>query len=132
MNETRAYTVMVVDDNDDVRRLVKKVLESAGHNVIEAVDGASALKMAENVVPDLIFMDIRLPGAINGLETVSQMREDPRLRRVPVVALSASVTEKDQHQAISVGCSGFVCKPIDISTLPGLVEKFIARGAPAR
>ena len=123
-------TIMVVDDNDEVRRLVKKVLRRSGFDVVEAVDGESTLKILdEGLVPDLILMDIRLPGKYNGLETTSRLKDNSRMQRVPVVALSASVLDRDRQQALASGCSGFIAKPIDIATLPLQVETFISRGA---
>lgn len=123
--------ILVVDDNFDVRRLLKKVLEIAGYDVSEAVDGEDALRSVEGRVPDLILMDIRLPGKLNGLETTGRLKDDARLQRVPIVALTASVLERDRQQARAAGCSGFIAKPVDISTLPGLVETFLTRGAMA-
>ena len=123
--------ILVVDDNFDVRRLLKKVLEIAGYDVSEAVDGEDALRSVEGRVPDLILMDIRLPGQYDGLETTGRLKDDARLQRVPIVALTASVLERDRQQARVAGCSGFIAKPVDISTLPGLVETFLTRGAMA-
>jgi len=123
--------ILVVDDNFDVRRLLKKVLEIAGYDVSEAVDGEDALRSVEGRVPDLILMDIRLPGQYDGLETTGRLKDDARLQRVPIVALTASVLERDRQQARAAGCSGFIAKPVDISTLPGLVETFLTRGAMA-
>lgn len=121
--------VLVVDDNGDVRRLVKKVLQMSGYDVCEATNGDEALVAVEGAIPDLILMDIRLPGQFNGLETTSRLRDDARMQRVPIVALTASVLESDRRQALAAGCSGFISKPIDISSLPELVQKFIERGA---
>lgn len=132
MSAASNYTVMVVDDNDDVRRLLRKVLEAAGHTVLEAADGDTAMKLAEGTVPDLILMDVRLPGGMDGIEVTSCLREDPRIKRVPIVALTASVTDRDRQQAIAAGCSGFIGKPVDVTSLPDLVEKFVARGATVR
>lgn len=120
--------ILVVDDNFDVRRLLKKVLEIAGYDVSEAVDGEDALRSVEGRVPDLILMDIRLPGQYDGLETTGRLKDDARLQKVPIVALTASVLERDRQQALAAGCSGFIAKPVDISTLPGLVETFLTRG----
>lgn len=131
MDEVKTYSVLVVDDNDDVRRLVKKVLESRGHRIMEAADGAGALDTAQAEPPDLILMDIRLPGEMNGLQATEKILEDPQLTRVPVVALTASVTEKDQQLATDAGCTGFITKPIDIRLLPDLVVGFIESGGGA-
>lgn len=132
MSEASEYTVMIVDDNDDVRRLLRKVLVAAGHTVLEAANGESALKLAEGTVPDLILMDVRLPGGMDGIEVTSCLKEDPRMKRVPIVALTASVTDRDRQQAIAAGCSGFIGKPVDVTSLPDLIEQFVVRGATAR
>lgn len=129
MGTDEKRTILVVDDNGDVRRLVKKVLEMSGYMVQEADSGESAVSMAENDSPDLILMDIRLPGKLNGLEATRQLKENPRTQLIPVVALTASVMARDQKQALEAGCTGFIGKPLDIRTLPEMVEKFIMQGA---
>ncbi|MHB8169625.1 MAG: response regulator [Thermoleophilia bacterium] len=129
MSGAEKTKIVVVDDNADVRRLVKKVLERAGYLVVEAASGEEALSTVEALVPDLVLMDIRLPGAIDGLEAAERMRKDARLARTPIVALTASVFAEDRDRALAAGCAGFIAKPVDITSLPGLVEKFIARGA---
>jgi len=131
MAENSSKCILVVDDNDDVRRLVKKVLRMSGYQVCEAASGEEALAEVEKAVPDLILMDIRLPGQFNGLEATSRLKDDARMQRVPIVALTASVLDRDRRQALAAGCSGFISKPIDISSLPELVEKFITRVAMA-
>ena len=131
MAENSSKCILVVDDNDDVRRLVKKVLQMSGYQVCEAASGEEALAEVEKAVPDLILMDIRLPGQFNGLEATSRLKDDARMQRVPIVALTASVLDRDRRQALAAGCSGFISKPIYISSLPELVEKFITRGAMA-
>ena len=131
MVDSKGKTILVVDDNYDVRRLERKVLLLAGYNVVEAHDGDSALQMMEKMVPDLILMDIRLPGRLNGLELTSHLKDDARLQRVPIVALTASVLERDRQGALAAGCSGFIAKTIDITTLPRLVENYLIRCAMA-
>lgn len=121
-------TVLVVEDNDDIRRLLKKVLTAAGHRVVEAADGEEAVRVTGEIVPDLVLMDLRLPGALDGLQTTARLREDPRLVRVPVVALTASVLPSDRERALAAGCNGFISKPLDIRLLPEQAERFIALG----
>lgn len=128
----KRYLIMLVDDNEDVRRLLRKVLEAAGHEVVEAEDGAAALEKVREMIPDLVLMDIRLPGEMDGLETTARLKEDPRLKRVPIVALTASVMERDRQQAVAAGCSGFIGKPVDVTELPEMVDRFVSRGAAPR
>ena len=121
--------VLVVDDNDDVRHLVTRVLEQSGCLVLEAASGESAVAMAAQGLPDLVLMDLRLAGEMDGLEATRRLREDPRLCPVPVVALTGSVTEEDRRQALAAGMNGLIGKPLDITALPAMVEKFILQGA---
>jgi len=118
-------TILVVDDNSDVRRLVRKVLKRVGYDIVEAATGEEALKVVEEIIPTLVLMDIRLPGAFDGFTTTRCMKEDPRLNRVPIIALTASVTAADRERSLAAGCSGFIEKPIDITALPSQVERFI-------
>ena len=127
MSDAKKAKILVVDDNADVRLLVRKVLERAGFLIVEAASGEEALSAVEELVPDLVLMDIRLPGAIDGLEAAEHLRQDVRLARTPIVALSASVFDDDRNRALAAGCSGFIAKPVDITALPDLVEKFLAR-----
>lgn len=124
-------TILVVDDNSDVRRLVRKVLKRAGYNIIEAATGEEAMKVVEKIIPALVLMDIRLPGAFDGLTTTRRMKEDPRLNCVPIIALTASVMAADRERSLAAGCSGFIEKPIDITALPSQVERFLIYGAGA-
>lgn len=122
-------TILIVDDNQDVRRLLKKVLEMAGYFVLEAGSAEAAMKLVEADVPKLVLMDLRLPGGVSGLEATRGLKENPTTSRVPVIALTASVTEHDRGLALAAGCSGFIGKPIRINELPQMVEEFIRRGA---
>ena len=128
VNSDRKKTIMIVDDTSDVRRLLKKVLEGAGFLTVEAGNGEETLRVIEEIVPDLVLMDIRLPGSMDGLEITRRMKMDPRMNRVPIVALTASVLAADRERALAAGCCGFLGKPIDITTLPALVEKIVAKG----
>lgn len=126
MSQRGEKAILVVDDNEDVRRLVRKVLESAGHRVMEANTGEEALQLADELTPALVLMDVRLPGAFDGLETTRRLKGDERLSQVPVVALTASVLERDRQQALSAGCVGFIGKPIDITRLTTMVEGYMS------
>lgn len=125
MDEPQRYTILVVDDNEDVRRLLRKVLVAEGYDVIEAADGSSALEELKQKVPDLVLMDVKMPGELDGMETTERIRQDSRLGDIPVVALTASVMKKDKVRAEEAGCNGFIGKPIDIADLPLQVRRFI-------
>ena len=85
--------------------------------------------MAQRELPDLILMDIRLPGGIDGLEATRRIKALPRVAHIPILAMTASVRPEDMRQALDEGCSGFVRKPIDIDELPRQVAEHIARAS---
>ena len=122
-------TVLVVDDREDSRVLVRKVLGRHGYEVIGAATGEDAITMAQNELPDLILMDIRLPGGIDGLEATRRIKALPQLAHIPILAMTASVRPEDMQRALGEGCSGFVRKPIDIDELPRQVAEHIARAS---
>jgi CheY-like chemotaxis protein len=119
--------VLVVDDREDSRVLVTKVLKFHGYEVSGARSGEEAISLAQKEVPDLILMDVRLPGGMDGLEATRRIKAMPRLARIPIIAMTASVRLEDEIRALKEGCDGFVRKPIDIDALPGQVADYIAR-----
>ncbi len=121
--------ILVVDDKEDSRVLVGKVLKIRGYEVIEAGTGEDAITMAQTELPDLILMDVRLPGGIDGLEATRRIKALPQLAHIPILAMTASVRPEDMQLALSRGCDGFVRKPIDIDELPKQVAEYIARAS---
>ena len=123
--------ILVVDDKEDSRVLVGKVLRVRGYEVIGAGTGEDAINMAQTELPDLILMDVRLPGGIDGLEATRRIRGLSQLAHIPILAMTASVRPEDMQRALDVGCDGFVRKPIDIDELPKDVAEHIARASSA-
>ncbi len=121
--------ILVVDDREDSRVLVRKVLGRHGYEVIGAGTGEDAINIAKTEVPDLILMDIRLPGGIDGLEATRRIKATPQLAHIPILAMTASVRPEDMQRALGEGCSGFVRKPIDIDELPRQVAEHIAHAS---
>ncbi|GAH50991.1 unnamed protein product [marine sediment metagenome] len=121
--------ILVVDDIGDSRRLVGKILGLRGYEVIEAGTGEDAISMTQTELPDLILMDIRLPGGIDGLEATRRIKATAQLAHIPILAMTASVRPEDMQRALNTGCSGFVRKPIDIDELPKQVAEHIARAS---
>ncbi len=121
--------ILVVDDKEDSRRLVGKVLGLRGYKVIGAGTGEEAIKVAQTELPDLILMDVRLPGGIDGLEATRRIKALPQLAHIPILAMTASVRPEDVQQTLDAGCDGFVRKPIDIDELPKQVAEHIARAS---
>ncbi len=123
--------ILVVDDKEDSRVLVGKVLRLRGYEVIGAGTGEDAVNMAQTELPDLILMDARLPGGIDGLEATRRIKAMPQLAHIPILAVTASVRPEDEQRALDAGCSGFIRKPIDIDELPRQVAEHIARASAA-
>ncbi|MHB8766048.1 MAG: response regulator [Deferrisomatales bacterium] len=121
--------ILVVEDNDDNRALVVKVLARRGHQVAEAVSGEQALEQAAQARPDLILMDLNLSG-MSGFEATRRLKQDPALRRVPVVALTAYAMVGDRERALECGCDGYLSKPVDVRRLSEQVEAYLKDAAP--
>jgi two-component system cell cycle response regulator DivK len=117
--------ILVVEDNPLNLKLVRVVLQPAGYDVIQAQSGEEALRVAQEDPPDLVLMDLQLPG-IDGTETLHRLRQGPLARDVPVVAVTAFAMAEDRERAALAGFDGFVEKPISVRDLPGQIETFLA------
>ena len=120
-------TIVVVDDAPVNLRLAAAVLRGEGYKVYLASSAEEALMMLRSMVPDLMLVDIQLPG-MNGLELTRRLRQDPRTREMLIVALTASVMASAQQQAFEAGCDGFIGKPIDTRSLGGRLRTFLDGG----
>jgi two-component system cell cycle response regulator DivK len=107
-------------------KLVRDVLQFAGYDVIEAQSGEEGLRVAEEDSPDLVLMDLQLPG-IDGTETLRRLRQGSLGRDVPIVAVTAFAMAEDRERATLAGFDGFVEKPISVRELPGQIEAFLGR-----
>lgn len=128
MGESSGLTIMVVEDYDDTRQLLKALLERKGYRVLEATNGREAVEVATRGRPDLILMDLDLP-IIDGIEATNRIRRDAGLRDVPIIAVTAYPMSFTRVKAFSSGCAGYVEKPIDFPKLNGLIEKHLRSGA---
>jgi len=119
-------TVLIVEDNEKNMKLARDVLQAKGYSVLEAVTGEDGVRVAKEKKPDLVLMDIQLPG-INGIEALRRIRTEPALAKVPVVAFTASVTPTDRSQIQAAGFDGFLSKPINLKefleTVSALLRK---------
>ncbi len=118
--------ILVVEDNRDNRELVVKVLARKGYEVAEAETAEEALALAAADPPDLILMDLNLAG-MSGFEATRRLKADPRLRRVPVVAVTAYAMVGDRERALEAGCDGYIPKPVDVRRLPEQVSRFLEK-----
>lgn len=120
----RPLTILYVEDNDDNRILVKRILHAAGYTVLEAGDAVEGMQMAQEFRPDLVLVDINLPD-IDGLTFASYLRSDPAFKRMPIVAITADVIRGNAELTLSAGCDGLIQKPIDVDRLPQIIEKYL-------
>lgn len=118
-------SVLVVDDNPTNLRLMAFLLESAGHLVISAKTADHALQLAHERRPDLILMDIQLPG-IDGLEATRRLKRDPATRPIPVIAITAFAMKGDEAPVIAAGCDGYLVKPFRREAFLAAVQSALA------
>lgn len=117
-------SVLLVEDYEDNRLMMRQLLEMSGYRVFEATNGAQAIKLARLEVPDLILMDLSLP-QVDGLSATRQIRTVPYLRNVPIVAVSAHDTADFHAEALAAGCNEYVTKPIDFGQLELVIKELL-------
>ena len=117
---------MVVEDNEKNRKLVRVVLKAKGYNIIEAATGEEALNLLKNQKPDIILMDIQLPG-IDGLTLIKQIKASVITKDIPIIAVTAYAMKGDEQKILDTGCDAYVSKPINTQELPLIVEKYIKK-----
>jgi CheY-like chemotaxis protein len=123
-------TVLVVEDNERNRKLLRTILRFRGFEVVECEDGAPSLELARKHRPALVLMDIELP-TMDGITALGLLRADPDTRDIPVVAVTASVTPGEREKVTSAGFNAYVAKPIDVGTFGDLVDRLIGKEAKA-
>ncbi len=116
--------ILYIEDNPGNRLLVRRILMVEDHEVIEAEDGPTGIRLAEAEMPDLILMDINLPD-MDGYQLTGLIRQNPRLAHIPIIAMTANAMEGDREKTLQAGCDGYISKPIDVDALPRQVEKFL-------
>jgi two-component system, cell cycle response regulator DivK len=121
--------VLLVEDNDRNLKLARDVLEYAGFTVLVAMTGEEAVARAQLALPDLILMDLQLPG-IDGHAALSLLRDDARTCDIPVVALTAFAMAKDRDRALEAGFDGYLEKPINVRRFPDQVREHLRTEAP--
>ena len=119
--------VLVVEDFEDNRFMMRRLLEMSGYRVVEAVNGEQAVEAAVGERPDLILMDLSLP-KLDGLAATRRIRQHEALSKVPIVAVSAHDTTDFHADALAAGCNEYVTKPIDFDQLEELLKKLLNRG----
>ncbi len=118
--------ILYVEDTFENRILIRRVLEAEGYVIVEAENAKSALAYLEKEVPDLILMDINMPD-VDGYTLTEQLRQNPKLDLVPIIALTANVMRGDREKTINAGCDGYIQKPIDVDMLPHQISRYLKR-----
>ena len=116
--------MLLVEDNEDNRTIYSTVLRYLGYQVIEAVDGLQAVALARSELPDIVLMDISIPG-IDGWEATRVLREDPATRAIPIVALTAHALADDRERAAKAGFTSYLAKPIEPNAVVAEVRRLI-------
>jgi two-component system cell cycle response regulator DivK len=121
---TMNKTILVVEDQEDNRQIFRDLLASAGFRMIEAHDGQQALTVARSERPDLILMDIQLP-IVDGYEATRNIKCDPELRHIPVIAVTSYALSGDEKKAVEAGCNAYVAKPFSTRYLLAKIGQFL-------
>ena len=124
IKKAEPLTVLLVEDTEDNRFMMRRLLEMAGYRVIEAMNGEEAVKLAQTQSPQLILMDLSLP-VIDGLAATRLIRKLPEFEAIPIIAVSAHDTSDFQSEAIDAGCNSYVTKPIDFAELEELIARLL-------
>ena len=119
-------TILVIEDNDKNRKLVRVILRSKHYHILEATTAAEALSILQTTLPDLILMDIQLP-EMDGLTLTGIIKGKPELADVPIIALTAYAMKGDQQKFLDAGCNGYVSKPINTREFPQIIESYLEK-----
>lgn len=118
--------ILIVEDNAQNLKLARDLLQVHGYRTIDAATGEDGVALARERVPDLVVMDIHLPG-ISGIEALARVRALPETRAIPVIAFTASVMPQDRHDIIAAGFDAFVSKPINLEAFLGAIAAALAK-----
>ena len=118
-------TVLVIEDNALNLKLVKSLLSIRDYHVLEAPDAETGIRLAQEQTPDLILMDIQLPG-MNGLVATRTLKGDQLLKHIPIIALTSYAMKGDKETALAAGCAAYISKPIDTRLFPLVIEQHLS------
>jgi len=116
--------ILVVEDQEDNRRILRDLLMASGYELIEATTGEEGLALAERETPDLILMDIQLPG-MDGYEVTRRIKANPALKHIPIIAVTSYALSGDDQKAFAAGCDGYVTKPFSPRQLLGKIREYL-------
>ena len=118
--------ILIVEDNEKNRKLVRDVLQHRGYQTVEAETAEEGIRLAQESRPALILMDIQLPG-MNGIEALGRLRADPRTKKIPVIAVTASAMTHDRQKIMAAGFDGYQSKPINVKEFVAAVREMLDR-----
>lgn len=121
--------ILVIEDNEQNRILMRQILTHHGYDVLEATDGLTGLEMAYAHMPDLILLDIQMP-VMNGFTVIHELRNNPEIRKIKAIAVTSFAMKGDREKALQAGFDEYVTKPIDTRKLPELVKQVLSRMQP--
>jgi len=116
--------ILAIEDQEDNRRILRDLLTAKGYTLIEATTGEEGLTAAERERPDLILMDIQLPG-LDGYEVTRRIKANPELRHIPIIAVTSYALSGDEQKAAAAGCDGYVTKPFSPRKLLAKIEEYL-------
>jgi two-component system, cell cycle response regulator DivK len=119
-------TVLIIEDNDKNMKLARDILQAKGYQTLEAATGEEGVKLAREKKPDLVLMDIQLPG-INGIEAFKEIRANPATKAIPVIAVTASVTPTDRSAISAAGFDAFLGKPVNLKEFIDTVKRVLEK-----
>jgi two-component system cell cycle response regulator DivK len=119
--------VLAIEDNRTNMVLISRIVEAEGHLLLQAEDGPKALELLEKEVPDIILLDINIPG-IHGLDLAGRIKNDARLLHIPIIATTANVLVGDKERCLEAGCDDYLPKPLDIRRLREIMRHYLANG----
>ena len=121
--------ILIVEDNQANMKLVSILLDRVGHTVLCAVDAETGMTLARAEHPDLILMDVQLPG-MDGLAATALLKQDPATATIPVIALTALAMKDDKEKTLAAGCDAYIAKPLRYQELYAAIDALLARGTP--
>jgi CheY-like chemotaxis protein len=124
--QDKPLTLLLVEDTEDNRFMMRRLLEMSGYRVVEAMNGEEAVRVAQAENPQLILMDLSLP-VIDGLAATRLIRKLPEFEATPIIAVSAHDTSDFQTEAIHAGCNRYITKPIDFGELEDLIKELLGK-----
>lgn len=123
--------ILLIEDSALNRRLIEAVLKPRGYRVLLAEDGQQGIDVAVAELPDLILMDVQLPG-VSGYDATRILKSRPETRHIPIVALTAHAMTDERERAVAAGCDGYIIKPIDTRAFPDQLREYLSHAEPGQ